>query len=226
MKHSDNQEKSLYQLEKETNPACGRREERDSEYRRRILTTARDLFEKNKIETVTMHQIAKESGVGQGTLYRRYAHVGEVCSDLLGSTTAQFLTSLEEGLVDPTTEVTAMSQLSNTIIRIIEFIDDKATLLSAVNTMYTDKRSFYLHKKPIFVRLNSLLASLITRAVQQGEIEPIDVTLTANTLLASLSPEQYLYHREILGYSKQQFAEGICRLFVKGICAHEKRYES
>lgn len=217
MKHPEDHEKSQYQLDKESNPPYGRREERDSEYRRRILTTARDLFEKNEIETVTMHQIAKESGVGQGTLYRRYAHVGEVCSDLLSSTTAQFLTSLEEGIADPVPEVTAMSQLSDTIIRVIDFIDTKAPLLSVINSLYDDKHSFYLHKKPIFVRLNSIFTSLITRAVNQEEIEQIDITLTANTLLASLTPGQYLYHREVLGYSKQQFVEGICRLFVKGI---------
>lgn len=217
MKHPDTNENSLYSQDMNAIPPCGRREERDSEYRRRILTSARSLFETNQIESVTMHQIAKESGVGQGTLYRRYAHIGEVCSDLLRSTIAQFLASLEDTLADPGPEATAMNQLSDTIIRIIDFVDDKADLLSVINTMYTEKRSFYLHKKPIYIRLHNIVAPLVTRAVQQGEIGQIDVTLTVNTILASLTPEQYLYHREILGYSKQQFVEGICRLFVKGI---------
>ncbi|SDM83463.1 transcriptional regulator, TetR family [Paenibacillus sp. yr247] len=217
MKHTNDHEKSLYEVDIEAHPACGRREERDSEYRRRILTTARSLFKTNEIENVTMHQIAKEAGVGQGTLYRRYAHIGEVCSDLLHSTTNQFLASLEAVLADPSPEITAMSQFSDAIIRIIDFIDDKAPLLSAINTMYTDKRSFFLHKKPIYVRLQNILSPLLTRAVHQGEIEQIDVTLTVSTLLASLLPGQYLYHREVLGYSKEQFTEGICRLFVKGI---------
>ncbi|KRF11088.1 TetR/AcrR family transcriptional regulator [Paenibacillus sp. Soil787] len=217
MKHPDTNENSLYSQDMKAIPPCGRREERDSEYRRRILTSAKSLFETNQIESVTMHQIAKESGVGQGILYRRYAHIGEVCSDLLRSTTSQFIASLEASIADPGPEVTAMNQLSDTIVRIIDFVDGKASLLSVINTIYTDKHSFYLHKKPIYVRLHNLLAPLITRAVQQEEIGPIDVTLTVNTILASLTPEQYLYHREILGYTKQQFIEGICRLFVKGM---------
>ena len=72
-------------------------------------------------------------------------------------------------------------------------------------------------KKPFFVRLHNILAPLIQHAVQNGEIKDIDVTLTVNTILISIFPEQYLYHKEVLGYTKQQFTEGICRLFVKGI---------
>ncbi|GGI43980.1 hypothetical protein GCM10008018_04830 [Paenibacillus marchantiophytorum] len=217
MKHIDEPQDSLYALDVEAKLSCGRREEKDSEYRRRILTTARNLFRTHEIDTVTMHQIAKEAGVGQGTLYRRYAHIGEVCSDLLRSTTSQFIASLEAKIADTTPEGTALSQMSEAIIMIIDFIDDKASLLSAINLIYTDKERFYLHKKPIYVRLHNLLAPLVELAVNQGEIEQIDVTLTVNTILGSLMPEQYLYHREVLGYTKEQFISGICRLFVKGI---------
>lgn len=217
MKHTDDQEKALFEPELEENPICGRREERDSDFRRRILSTAKTLFQTHNIEDVTMHQIAKEAGVGQGTLYRRYSHIGDVCSDLLRSTTNQFLTSLEAEIAENKPDLSAMKQLSECVVRIIDFIDEKATLLSTIVSMHTDKRSFSLHKKPLFVRLHNLMAPLVIRAVEQGEIQPIDVTLTVNTILASLIPDQYLYHREVLGYTKEQFTEGICRLFVKGI---------
>ncbi|NOV04627.1 TetR/AcrR family transcriptional regulator [Paenibacillus planticolens] len=217
MKHPEDHENSLNEDNIEANPICGRREERDSEYRQRILSSARTLFKTHNIENVTMHQIAKEAGVGQGTLYRRYAHIGDVCSDLMRSTTTQFLAALEAELAEPKPDVTAMKQLSDFIYQMIDFVDDKASLLATIVSMHTDKRSFSLHKKPLFVRLRSLLAPLLNLAVEQGEIQPIDVTLTVNTILTSLIPDNYLYHREVLGYTKEQFAEGICRIFVKGI---------
>ncbi|MBP1989976.1 TetR/AcrR family transcriptional regulator [Paenibacillus eucommiae] len=216
MKHSNHHADSLHK-QKAAEAVCGRREERDSEYRKRILTSAQSLFEKHGIEEVTMYQIAKEAGVGQGTLYRRYPHIGEVCSDLLRSGTAEFLDSLDSSLADADPQKAALSQLSQIIIRIIDFIDDKAPLLAGIKSMYTDKKRTSIHQKPIYVRLHSVLETLINSAVSQGEIQPIDVTLTVNTILSSLSPEQYLYHREVLGYSKQRFTEGICRLFVKGL---------
>lgn len=217
MNQKDNDENSLYELDIDASPVCGRREERDSEYRRRILSTARTLFQTHQIENVTMHQIAKEAGVGQGTLYRRYAHIGDVCSDLLRSSTTQFLTALESDLGEPIPGVSPMSQLRECIIRIVDFVDEKASLLATVVSMHADKRSFSLHKKPLFVRLHNLIAPLLTRAVELGEIKPLDVTLTANTILASVIPDHYLYHREVLGYTKEQFIDGICRLFVKGL---------
>ncbi|TXK84396.1 TetR/AcrR family transcriptional regulator [Paenibacillus sp. N3.4] len=197
-------------------PSCGRREERNSEYRNRILATAQSLCNKQQIETVTMYQIAQEAGVGQGTLYRRYSHIGEIYTDLLHTTTSQFINSLESSLSAPE-EGKALNQLANIIRRIIDFVDEKANILSVITSVHTEKHSFTLHKKPIFVRLRSIMETLIQQAIDQGEIQELDVTLTVNALIASLSPEQYLYHREILGYNKERFTAGICRLFVKGI---------
>src|SRR5215471_19498441 len=61
-----------------------RHERRDAaEHRQRILEVARRLFAQQGVEAVSMHQIALATGIGQGTLYRRYANKGELCMDLL-----------------------------------------------------------------------------------------------------------------------------------------------
>lgn len=201
----------------EPNASGSRREERDSEYRRRILATASELFEKQGVNCVTMYQIAQEAGVGQGTLYRRYAHLGEVCSDLLRTTGEALLQSLEAKLAAAEPGTPALALLSDTLLRIIDFIDQKAPLLYSIHSMYIEKKSHSFHDKPIFKRLHNLLHPLIVRAVEQGEIRDIDATLTVNTILAAVSPNQYMFHREVLGYSKERFASGMCRLFVDGL---------
>src|SRR6266571_7474662 len=61
-----------------------RYERRDAaEHRQRIMEVARRLFAEHGVEAVSMHQIARAAGIGQGTLYRRYAHKGALCMDLL-----------------------------------------------------------------------------------------------------------------------------------------------
>jgi len=202
---------------KESATPASRREERDTEYRRRILATASELFEKRGIECVTMYQIAQEAGVGQGTLYRRYTHLGEVCSDLMHTTIDTFLQSLEESLADVEPGTPAMRQLGDVVNRIVDFIDEKASLLHTIHSMYAEKKSYSIYQKPIFRRLHDMLHPLLVRAVEQGEIRDIDMTLTINTLLVALSPNQYMYHRDVLGYDKKWFLQGICRLFVEGL---------
>ncbi|OCT15605.1 hypothetical protein A8709_16190 [Paenibacillus pectinilyticus] len=218
MKHPDDHNFTFCEPDKESTPPSGRREERDSEYRRRILSAAQSLLETNDIESVTMHQIAKESGVGQGTLYRRYTHIGDVCSDLIKSTTMQFIDKLEaKYAAGSSEEESGMKRLSACIHEVIDFVDVNVSLLSVISSMHADKRGFSIHKKPFFVRLRNILVPLLNHAIQHGEIEDIDVTLTVNTILISVFPEQYLYHKDVLGYSKAKFTDGICRLFVKGI---------
>ncbi|MDF2720618.1 MAG: TetR/AcrR family transcriptional regulator [Paenibacillus sp.] len=198
-------------------PAGSRREERDNQYRQRILNTASELIQKQGVDCVTMYQLAQEAGVGQGTLYRRYTHLGEVCTDLLHSTLDTFLQALEESVNAADPETPAMQQLADVFERIIDFIDQKASLLHTIHSMYAEKKSYSFYEKPIFRRLHDLMHPLLARAVERGEIREIDITLTINTSLVALSPNQYAYHRDVLGYDKQRFLQGICRLFVEGL---------
>lgn len=193
------------------------KELRDSEYRRRILAAASRLLEQNGIDAVNMYQIAQEAGIGQGTLYRRYEHSGEIYSDLLRTSLEQFVDDLEQFCGRTSSPLTAFEQLYQVIVRLVDYIDDKAELLSAISCMYAGKKSLLLQKRPIMMRLHNIIADLFTRGCSQGEAAEIDVTLTVNFLLAALAPEQYFHHRDSLGYSKERYLASLRRLFIDGL---------
>lgn len=64
-------------------------------YRERILKAARQLFHEHGLDGVSMYMIARTAEIGQGSLYRRYADIGEIGSDLLRDNTEKLLSGLE-----------------------------------------------------------------------------------------------------------------------------------
>ncbi|WP_409344638.1 TetR/AcrR family transcriptional regulator [Paenibacillus sp. MBLB4367] len=201
-----------------------KKEKRDVEFRRRILSAASCLLERNGIDSVNMYQIAQEAGIGQGTLYRRYGHPGEIYSDILRTSVEQFLDELEAQQSCAAPSSSPLDRLSDVIIRLVDYIDRNAELLTTINCMYAGKKNFLPHKRPITLRLQGLVGAYLERAAEQGETRDCDVTLTTGFLLAALSPEQYLYHRDTLGYTRERYQTGVCRLFIEGIRARGEQY--
>lgn len=201
----------------ETHAQIEGKDKRDAEYRIRILDAARQLFDRHGIDSVNMYQIAQEAGVGQGTLYRRYGHVGEICSDLLMQTTEQALDELESEWNGTAADTPALEQMYAAIVRTVHFLEQNADLLITISCMYAGKKDYLPQKRPVAARLYSLFSSQLARAAELGETSGIDVALTANCLLAAISPEQYRHHRTTLGYSQERYLAGIRRLFIDGI---------
>lgn len=197
-----------------------RAERRDAaEHRQRILDVARDLFNTRGVDAVSMHQIAQAAGVGQGTLYRRYAHKAELCLALLGDSLARLQADVQARLAvdDPTTP--ALAQLDYVLARIASFNEESIDLLGPIIEAACELRRSDIYRKPFHRWLRQAIMALLRHGIARGEVAPLDVDYTADAVLAALAIDLYLFQRREQSYTPERILQALRRLYVEGLRA-------
>ena len=199
-----------------------RHERRDAmEHRQRILQVAQNLFAKYGVHAVSMHQIAKAAGVGQGTLYRRYAHKGDLCMDLLSERYEQLLADITT-LFTTKAEAPALERLDGLLSLNVAFLEEQGMLLNPVlfKEMQETLMCREAPEKPDLQRylwVHNLFADLLTEAVERKELEPLDTSFTADAILSALNPIFYSIQRHEHGFSPERILQGLRRIFIEGM---------
>ncbi len=212
--------------------AHGRHERRDAaEHRQRILEVAGRLFSERGVEAVSMHQIAQEAGIGQGTLYRRYAHKGEICLDLMRERHEKFMEDIAT-LSRTMADAPALVWLDNVLMHCVAFLEEQGALLMPVAAIERrfracdgrhdhndcdDPRQLSSYNVPIYTWLHELFSELLQQAVDGGEIAPLDIPFTSDTILATLNPLFYHFQRQERHLSPEQILQGLRHIYIDGL---------
>jgi AcrR family transcriptional regulator len=196
-----------------------RNERRDAaEHRRRILAAAQHLFASHGVQAVSMHQIAREAGVGQGTLYRRYAHKGDLCMDLLYEGHERLDNDIAK-LLAAKAASPALERLDGVLVCMVAFFEEQWPLLEPV---VTGKGEWLCEAPkqeppPPYLWLYELLKRLLAEAVERGELVELDVPYTADAILATLHPMIYRFQRLERGFSQERILQGLRRIYIEGV---------
>jgi AcrR family transcriptional regulator len=210
---------------------AARRERRDAAaHRCHILATARQLFAAHGVAAVSMHQIARAAGVGQGTLYRRYANKGELCLDLVRDEHERFAGELLKWVGATADTLPALARLDGVLTRMLTFIEESMPLFETIATARwrelaacADPLASHASppdRDPSVQWLHDLLARLLDEAVARDEIAPLDVAFTADMILGALNPLclRFLYARQgERGDVHARTLAGLRRIFITGI---------
>lgn len=195
-----------------------RAERRDAAaHRQRILDVARTLFAERGVDAVSMHQIAQTACVGQGTLYRRYAHKGELCLDVMRDSGERFLTEIETYLAESAGDVPPLERLDTVLARVVSFVEEKASFLNAIHDAAPGHRRAMQYHTPYYCRLHDAVAALLAEAVDRNDLPAMDVTLAADALLSALAPDLYLFQRRERGFTPEQILDGVRCLYIRGL---------
>ena len=180
--------------------------------RRRILATARRLFEDRGVTRVTMEEISRESGVGKGTLYRRFPHKGLLCQALLDEPTRDF--QRETLRMIGVLGIGGFEKLATFLESAVDFTEANLDLLyGGHETLSGADRIAYL-SHPARDWMRSTVLGLLRMAIRERSLdEPLydvmDLEYLATALVAPLEIDLYYYQRRVLGYSPGRISTGI-----------------
>ncbi|MCA9941454.1 MAG: TetR/AcrR family transcriptional regulator [Anaerolineales bacterium] len=173
----------------------------------RLLQAAEQLFAERGVANVSMADIAKTAGVGKGTLYRRFAHKGELCLALMDSQFRDFQNVILGRLRQMTmTDVPMLHQLNQFLDALVYFNADHMLLLCEVqhSGIPADENT-----APYFWQ-HLTVQGLLRGAVAAGELSPdLDVELLADVVLAPLRPQSFRFLREQRGFELDRISAGI-----------------
>ncbi|MFD0672536.1 TetR/AcrR family transcriptional regulator [Cohnella sp. GCM10027633] len=196
-----------------------RRERRDAvEHRRLILQTAQSLFDEHGVQSVSMHQIAKTAGIGQATLYRRYAHKGDLCNELLTDYSNRLLEKIS-AFLQANARLAPADRLGGIIGLWIEALEEKAEMIATMEARVNcDPRGNFFHTEMYITlrdQISGLLGEMLGKRTPGGTI---DTTLTSHALICSMAPPGYFHLKQEMGYTVEQIKQGyiqMCHLAVQ-----------
>jgi AcrR family transcriptional regulator len=177
------------------------------ENRRRILEAARAAFAEEGVDGTSMHRIGRAAGVGQGTLYRHFEHKGALCSALLSEEIEGFVGEMRRRTEG---RGSALGRLKWFLGWVARFNEENGPLLGAIRDASSGGRRIELYGNPFYERLKSTVIGLLEEARGRGEIPAdLDAECLADTLLAALGIDLYLYQRRQLGMGRERIVGGL-----------------
>jgi AcrR family transcriptional regulator len=176
--------------------------------RQKILRAAQVLFDERGVTSVTMEEIARASGVGKGTLYRRFPNKGFLCQALLDEPTRGLQERTLALLSEPGRS--ALERLDLFLGLVVRFTEENLDLLYGGNEPLcgADRLDRFTH--PAYDWRRSTVLGLLRAAARDGEVDSgRDLEYLATALLAPLDLDLYYYQRRVQGLPVERIETGL-----------------
>jgi AcrR family transcriptional regulator len=171
------------------------------------LRAARGLFAERGVTEVSMAEIAREAGVGKGTLYRRFPNKGALCHALLDEPTRRFQAEAMEIAAGPGGP---LERLQRFLDRLVWFMEEHLDLFYGGHAALSGAGRLEQMSSPAYEWRRSVALGLLKLARRQGELpEGLDVEYAAVALLAPLDVDLYYHQRRVRGISPERISAGL-----------------
>ncbi|GFE60181.1 TetR/AcrR family transcriptional regulator [Geobacter sp. AOG2] len=150
----------------------GRKPRADAQQNRtRILEVAKEAFKKSGVNT-SLDDIAKQAGVGPGTLYRHFPSREELLTAVY-RTEAEKLAAAEQKFAETLSPVEALRAW---MLLFVDYIAAKQIIAPALNALVGDPKKIF---EASYSQIWEAIRALVRRAIESGDIredlDPIDL---------------------------------------------------
>jgi AcrR family transcriptional regulator len=139
--------------------------------RERILEVAKQAFTLSGADT-SLDDIAKQSGVGPGTLYRHFP-TREALLEAVYRTEVEKLAAAERKFAEALTPIEALRAW---MLLFVDYIATKQLIAPALNTLVGDPKKVF---EASYAQLHDAIRALVKRAIKSGDIrrdlDPVDL---------------------------------------------------
>ncbi|MNH82987.1 Bacterial regulatory protein, tetR family [compost metagenome] len=183
-----------------------------------ILKNARLLIEQRGADKVSMHQIAKAAGIGQGTLYRRYTSIGDICLNLIEEKLAAAMKDIRSGISQESRSIS--EKIEDVVHKWVNFVEEMMNWIGALeDNCKMQKMGFDFSESPPYTFIYGTLNDLLKKAADNHEIKPCDPCFNINAFLFLFAPDSYIYLRRNNNYSPDAIASKAYALYFKPLFA-------
>lgn len=162
-----------------------------------LLETAQRLFNKEGVEAVSMSQIAREAGVGKGTLYRHFHDKVDLCQTLLDESQRD----LQERTFDK------LRSSDNPHAKLVWFLEQVIHYVTAhIDLLFAGKGSLTASQlaHPAHIWWRDTIFGLLTQMQVDG-----NVSYLTDVIYVMLDVVTVHFQTESLGYSTEQVFDGL-----------------
>ncbi len=202
------------------NPSpCSRRERKDMRRNmQRVLQAAHDLFTERGAE-VTMEEVARQAGVGVGTIYRRFPSKEQLLAAVGQEVRNQVQQSLHQAIQSQTDPLNKLHAFLLTLYRSGE---KYAILFELQSQLTSDAQACDQTEKQrrIYATLHALCISIMIEGQQQGVIRQADPAILATFCLELMHPRTFANFRQVINGDAEDIADCVLQLLLEGVTAH------
>ncbi|MFN8488306.1 MAG: TetR/AcrR family transcriptional regulator [Caldilineaceae bacterium] len=179
--------------------------------RARILAAAQQLFAEKGVEQVNMVEIGRAAGIGQGTLYRRFANKAAICQALLDTQMREFQDQTLQQLRSMNDAgATRIMQLRWFLQAAVQFQEQHLPMIRAI---CGDGLPPLGAEPPPQWLMRRTIEGLLNGAQRHGEIAAeVDLAYFVEALLVLLHPFTLYNQRTQRGFSNERIIAGLARI--------------